>query len=245
MLDKVNDADLTMQSTQALKARVMQLVDGQDDNKLSQKLALLDGTLAPYFAELMRRNPCPLAEDQVAAVMGVWTPMWSTIPFHHALPGRIPSQSYQVFRERGYYANIAHHAPGHQNQLLNKLTPLSLACNLMLVQRFEIVAGRWQIENIGIELARGRRDKGLSVDDAEAWFDAVLDSKLDRAADNTATLGTPDFSGLDAAAAKRLQKSYQARPVMENIYIDGDFRLIRSQREATQRPSYTIGVRLR
>jgi hypothetical protein len=245
MLQQVNGADLAMWSTQALKARVLQLVEGNDEKPLSDRLALLDSTLAPYFAELARRNPCPRAEDQVAAVMGVWMPLWSTIPFHHALPGRIRSQSYQVFRDRGFYANMAHHAPGHQSQLLNRLTPLSLACNLMLVQRFEIVDGRWQIENIGIEVARGRRDKGLSIDDAEAWFDAVLEHKLGRAGDNTATLGAPDLSGLDAASAKRLEKSFQAKPVMENIYIDGDLRLIRSQREPKQRPSYTIGLRLR
>lgn len=245
MLDEVNVTDLTMLSTQALKTRVLQLVEGQDDRRLSEKLALLEGTLAPYFAELVRRNPYPRAEDQVVAVMGVWTPVWSTIPFHHALPGRIRSQSYQIFRDKGYYANTAHHAPGYQNQLLNKLTPLSIACNLMLVQRFEIVDGRWQIENVGIELARGRRDKGLSIDDAEAWFDAVLEQKLDRADKNNATLGAPDFSGLDAAAAKRLEKSFRAKPVLENIYMDGDLRLIRSQREANQRPSYTIGLRLR
>lgn len=245
MLDKVNHTDAALLSTRALKSRVLQLVEGRDDGRLSEKLALLDGTLAPYLAELARRNPFPDAEDQVAAVVGVWTPVWSTIPFHHALPGRVPSQSYQIFRGKSYYANIAHHAPGHQNQLLSKLTPLSLACNLMLIQRFEIVGGRWQIENIGIELARGRRDKGLSIDDAEAWFDAVLEQKLDQAGDNTASLAAPDLSGLEAASAKRLERSFQAKPTLENIYMDGDLRVIRSQREAKQRPSYTIGVRLR
>lgn len=245
MLDKVSGADLAMQSTQALKTRLLQLVEGQDDKRLSEKLALLDGPLAPYVDELTRRNPHPRAEDQVAAVIGVWTPVWSTIPFHHALPGRIPSQSYQIFRDRGFYANVAHHAPGHQNALLHRLTPLGLACNLMLVQRFEVADGRWLIENIGIELARGRRDKGLSIDDAEAWFDAVLAQKIDRAEAPNATLGAPDLSGLDAASAKRLAKSFQAKPMMQNIYLDDDLRLIRSQREATQRPSYTIGVRRR
>jgi hypothetical protein len=245
MLHKVEVTDLTMLSTEALKKRVLELVEGQDDRRLSEKLVLLENTLAPYFAELTRRNPFPRPEDQVAAVMGVWTPVWSTIPFHHALPGRISSQSYQIFRRLGYYANMAHHAPGYQNQLLNKLTPLSMACNLMLVQRFEIVDGRWQIENIGIELARGRRDKGLSIDDAEAWFDAVLEQKLNHDDKNTAERDAPDLAGLDAASAKRLEKSFQAKPVLENIYMDGNLRLIRSQREAKQRPSYTIGIRLR
>ncbi|MGX7744887.1 hypothetical protein [Rhodopseudomonas parapalustris] len=245
MLDKVSGADLALLSTQALKTRLLQLVEGQDDKRLSEKLALLDGPLAPYVDELTRRNPYPRAEDQVAAVIGVWTPVWSTIPFHHALPGRIPAQSYQIFRDRGFYANVAHHAPGHQNALLHRLTPLGLACNLMLVQRFEVTGGRWLIENIGIELARGRRDKGLSIDDAEAWFDAVLAQTIDRSDTANATLGAPDLSGLDAASAKRLAKSFQAKPMMENIYLDDDLRLMRSQRDPAQRPSYTIGVRLR
>jgi hypothetical protein len=246
MLARVQyETDLGHLGTNDIKARLLDSLAGQDEHRLSEKLAFFEAQLQPYFAELTRRNPIPRAEDQVAAVMGVWTPIWSTIPFHDVLPGRVRSQSYQVFRGDGYYANMAHHAPGHQIAVLDKLAPMLPAWNLMVVQRFDICDGKWLIKNIGVEVARGRRDKGLGIDDAERWFAAVLDEKLDRFDQKSGHLGKPDLSGLDAAAAKKLEKTFLATPTMENLYIDDDLRVIKSQRESRQRPSYTVGVRRR
>ena len=53
--------------------------------------------LEPIVTELSRRNPFPQPEDQVPHVLGVWTPVWSTIPFQDMLPGRVSKQSYQIF----------------------------------------------------------------------------------------------------------------------------------------------------
>lgn len=249
--DGLKGDDLEGWSTAELKARVLALVEGRHDAKQSDKLALLDRHLAPLFAELSRRNPIPRAEDQVVAVQGVWTPAWSTIPFHDAIPGRVFDQSYQIFREDGFYANIAHHVPGQKGGLLEKLRSVLAGCDLMIIQKYDIVDGRWLIRNIGVEVSVVRADRDLDIPAAKAWFSEVMHKKGDRyqeAADGTsdsgsADLGAPDFSALDPAAAKKLGKTFKAQPEMTNVYIDPDLRLVTSRREPTQRPSWTIGVR--
>ncbi|MFS0518274.1 hypothetical protein ACEYW6_26640 [Nostoc sp. UIC 10607] len=50
---------------------------------------------------------------------------------------------------------------------------------------------------------------------------------------------------MDRNTVKKFEKAYLATSFLEHIYIDNDFRLVKSQREATQRPSYTIAVRKR
>lgn len=248
MLDRVTssidhgDDDLAWMSTAELKARLLAAVEGRHDAKQGDKLKLFDQELAPLFAALARRNPTPRVEDQVVAVQGVWTPVWSTIPFHDAIPGRVFDQSYQIFRNDGFYANIAHHAPGRNGGLMERLRSVLAGCNLMIIQHYEIADGRWLIENIGIEVAVVRADRGLDIPAAEAWFADVM-ARKGRRYQEAADLGAPDLSQLDAAAAKKLGKTFKAKPVMENIYMDADLRLITSRREANQRPSYTIGVR--
>lgn len=248
MLDRVTpltqhgDADLDGWSTAALKARLLDLVHGRHDAKQSDKLALLDRELMPLITELARRNPTPRAEDQVVAVQGVWTPAWSTIPFHDAIPGRVFDQSYQIFRHDGFYANIAHHVPGQRGGLMERLRSVLAGANLMIIQKYDIVDGRWLIRNIGIEVAMVRADRDLDIPAAQAWFADVMAKKGDRYQE-AADLGTPDLSVLDATAAKKLGKTFKAAPQMENIYMDADFRLVTSRREEKQRPSFTIGVR--
>ena len=48
---------------------------------------------------------------------------------------------------------------------------------------------------------------------------------------------------LDRSIIKKFEKAYQATPVLEHLYIDNDLRLVKTQREAAQRPSYTIAIR--
>ncbi|EJW13214.1 hypothetical protein A33M_0071 [Rhodovulum sp. PH10] len=245
------DAALAETTTGELKAQLLALIAGQDERRLGEKRSLFETRLAPYFHELSRRNPHPRAEDQVAAVVGTWTPVWSTIPFHDVLPGRIRDQSYQVFRDDGFYANMAHHVPGQGSALANFLSPVLKAYDLMVLQKFAVADGAWEIENVAVEVAVVPRDRDLSVEAARAWFEAVLEKKRPAFAatadvpdaQSLAPSLAPDLSELDAASAKKLGKTFRAKPIMENLYVDGDFRLIRSRREATQKPSYTIGIR--
>lgn len=224
-------------STEDLKQDLLSLAAERDRDPLSQKVRFYKEALAPYFEELSRRNPFPHPEDQVSLVQGVWLPVWSTIPFQDIFPGRLRDQSYQIFHDNGYYANVARYAPGSKVPLLRQLSSVLLAFDFMIVQRFAVEQGQWQIENVGIQQAFRFRGLTLDIDRADHWFTEALRSLEDE------TPSAPQ--NLDGALAKQSQKIYRATPQLEHLYIDRDFRLVKSQREAKQRPSYTLTIRKR
>ena len=53
-----------------------------------------------------------------------------------------------------------------------------------------------------------------------------------------------ELKNLDSSTAKKYKTALGATPQFEHLYIDRDFRLVKSKREAKQRASYTIAVRL-
>ena len=101
-----NTQELSQKTIAELKQELLQLTQGQDLQPLKQKVEYYQEQLEPIVTELRRRNPLPQAEDQVPLILGVWTPVWSTIPFQDILPGRVGSQSYQIFHDDGYYCNL-------------------------------------------------------------------------------------------------------------------------------------------
>lgn len=235
-------------STEELKNQVLNLVENRDTDSLSEKVLFQKEILAPYFDELNRRNPLPILEDQVPIVLGVWTPIWSSIPFHDILPGRLHDQSYQIFGDRGYYANMARYAPGSnsgllQQGLLQKLSNNLPAYDFMVMQKFSIQDNQWLIENVAIEQVLRRRNNPLTIDRAKEWFDSVLGVKLQQAFQKIEVPEAFHLDNIDRNTVKKLEKTYLAKPYLEHLYIDNDFRLVKTQREAKQRPSYTIAVR--
>lgn len=237
-LDRLNSL-----STEELKAEILSLTKDRDTDPLKEKVLFHKEVLAPYFEELQQRNPHPEVAAQVPVVLGVWTPVWSTIPFHDALPGRQHDASYQIFLENGYYANIARYAPGHRLGWLNKLSAFLAAYDFMVMQRFEIRDGQWFIQNVAIEQAVRRRIFPLTIERAEVWFAEVLDKRI---AEFDAKTGLPKelkLENLDRNTVKKFEKTYLATPKFEHIYVDHDLRIVKTQREAKQRPSYTIAVR--
>lgn len=230
-------------TTEELKAEILSLVHDRDSDPLNQKVAFSKTELAPYFEELQQRNPYPAVESQIPIVLGVWTPIWSTIPFHDVLPGRLHDCSYQIFLENGYYANIARYAPGSRFKLLEKLSPVLAAYDFMVMQKFEIRDGEWFIQNVAIEQALRWRAIPLSIERAEGWFEKVLDARLDEFNQKTTLPQELRLENVDKTTLKKLEKTYQATPKFEHIYVDETFRLVKTQREAKQRPSYTIAVR--
>jgi len=230
--------DLSHNSTDDLKQEILKLVEGNVSAPLSQKVKFYKSTLAPLFASLSQRNPFPGAEEQVALVLGVWLPVWSTIPFIEILPGRVREQSYQIFQDNGYYANIARYAPGHRNSLFQAFSAFLLAYDFMLLQKFVVQDGQWSIQNVGIEQAFRWRGIPLTPEMAEGWMTKIVRARLDKMDAPKA----PDLSSLDRSTAKKVGTSFLATPQLEHLYIDRDFRLVKSQRDQ-QRPSYTIAVR--
>ncbi|BAU09657.1 hypothetical protein LEP3755_01280 [Leptolyngbya sp. NIES-3755] len=234
---------LSQLTIEELKAELLSLVHDRDSDPLNQKVAYAKHELAPYFEELQQRNPYPAVESQVPIVLGVWTPVWSTIPFHDVLPGRLHDCSYQIFLENGYYANIARYAPGSKSKLIEKLSPILAAYDFMVMQKFEIRDGEWFIQNVAINQALRWRAIPLTIERAEAWFHKVLESRWDEFTQKTALPQELKLDNVDKTTLKKLEKTYRATPKFEHVYVDETLRIVKTQREEKQRPSYTIAVR--
>jgi hypothetical protein len=235
-----NVANLSHLSTAALKQQLLETVEGRDREPMKQKVLFYQNELEPFFAELSRRNPYPKAEDQVPFVPGVWFAVWSTNPYQDIFPGRIYDQSYQIFHGDGYYANIARYAPGHKLSVLKKLSNILLAYDFMIIQKFEVKQGQWLIQNVGIEQAFRFRAIPLNLERAGNWFTAKVDAKRSHQPN---AQPKPPFGKVDKSTAKKFERISSASPQLEHLYIDADFRLVKTQREAKQRPSYTIAIR--
>lgn len=235
-----NTQPLSENTTAQLKQKLLELTCDRDLQSLKQKVQFYQEQLEPIVTELSRRNPLTQAEEQLDYILGVWTPVWSTIPFQDVLPGRIAEQSYQIFHDNGFYANIARYAPGSKLKLgwLQKLASVLLAFDLMIVQKYRVKDGQWQIENIGIKQALRWQRVALTISKADSWFTKVSQSQQ---AANTST--EVQLKNLNNSTAKKLKTAFKATPQFEHLYIDRDFRIVKTRREAKQRPSYTIAIR--
>ena len=230
-----NTQPLSENTTAELKQKLLELIKGRDVQPLKQKVEFYREQLEPIVTELSQRNPLPQAEDQIDCILGVWSPIWSTIPFQDILPGRIAEQSYQIFHEDGFYANLARYAPGSKLKLgwFQKLAELLLAFDLIIVQKYQVEDGQWQIENVAIKQALRLQGIDLNISKADAWFTKIVQSQ------STAM----DLKNFNKSTAKKFKTSFGAKPQFEHLYIDRDFRIVKTRREAKQRPSYTIAIR--
>lgn len=244
MANVTTTKELAYWSTPEIKNQILELVKGHNLEPLKTKVEFYKNELAPYFAELSRRNPFGKVAEQLPIITGVWVPIWSTIPFQDILPGRIREQSYQIFHDNGYYANIGRYAPGHTLSFWHNISSRLLAYDLMVIQKYEVKNGQWYIQNIGIEQAFTSRENPLSIDKAEDWFTAVVKSNPKVYSQTTDYPKAPLIENLDKSTVKRFKKIFLATPQFEHLYIDRDFRLVKTRREAKQRPSYTIAVRI-
>lgn len=245
MVNVINTKELSYISTDEVKNKLLSLVKGRDIEPLRSKVQFYKEQLTPYFEELSRRNPFPVVADQVPIVLGVWTPIWSTIPFHESLPGRVREQSYQIFHDDGYYANIARYAPGHQSSFLQNISSKLPTYDFMVMQKYAVRDEQWYIQNVGIFQAFRNRDIPLMIDDADEWFTTVIKTRFNGDSEQNDLPKELKLENLDRNTVKKFEKTYLATPVLEHLYVDRDFRLVKTQREASQRASYTIAVRRR
>lgn len=243
MVNVISNEELTSWPTPELKNHILELVKDRHLEPLRTKVEFYKNELAPYCAELSQRNPFPQVAEQVAIAIGAWVPIWSTIPFQDILPGRIHEQSYQIFHNDSYYANIARYAVGHQSGFWRKFASKLPAYDLMILQQYSVDNEQWNIKNVGIFQAWGNREIPLTIEDADKWFTKNVESKFKKASSNIDLQQELQLENMDRNTVKKFQKAYLATSFLEHLYIDNDFRLIKSRREATQRPSYTIAVR--
>lgn len=245
----INSENLKDWSTEELKQELLSLSSERDREPFNKKIQFYQNHLAPIFEELSQRNPYPKVQDQALLILGVWSPIWSTIPFQDLIPGRIREQSYQIFHDNGYYANLARYAPGSDRAFIQKLSSILLAYDLMILQKYEIESDRWVIQNIGIKQAVRVGASPLTKEKAESWFKEVVQSQHQLSSQENDEVQAdsspvPFANNFNQKVAKQLKGTYQAIPQFEHLYIDRDFRLVKTQREAKQRPSYTIAVRV-
>ena len=263
--DALSPNGLSNVSIDSLKSSLIALLKPKDEEPISQKVKFLNERLLPIFQELERRNPTPNITQQVPLVQGVWLCFWSTIPFQDILPGRVHEQSYQIFADNGLYANLARYRPGHKNPLLSWASRWLLSYDLMILQTYAIseetsvesqlsahsdsekkaqekIAQHWDIENVGIKQVVRFGPAPLNVPAAAAWFQKSVE-EYNRSPSAQQFLST-QTKGVSRSMEKKYRQVSQARPTLEHLYIDNDFRLVKSLREKNQRPSYTVATRL-
>jgi hypothetical protein len=129
-----------------------------------------------------------------------------------------------------------------QDKILSgkKLSTKLPAIDLMVLQKYAVRDNKWYIQNVGIEQAFRNREVPLTIEDAENWFSSVVNNKFQSVQEE---LPQALDLKLDRKTVKKLEKTYLATPQLEHLYVDRDLRIVRKQREASQRPSYTIAVR--
>ncbi|MEB3232452.1 MAG: hypothetical protein VKJ64_15695 [Leptolyngbyaceae bacterium] len=250
---------LAAADTATLKSNLLKQVEHRDGDAMAKKVRFAKETLMPLFAELTKRNPIPDLHQQIPLLKGVWLTVWSTIPFQDILPGRVLHESYQIFNDSGYYANLARYKPGRKAPLLKWISRWLLSYDLMITQSYAVqeqpdadVEGNldlrttqdqfWDIRNLYIRQSLRIGSLSFSPDMAQRWFDQTLTAYLQ----NGQSQQIPSTNPKDKTRinAKQYQQISKARPLLDNLYIDQDFRLVKTQREKSQRPSYTVAVRL-
>ncbi len=252
-------AALTAAETSSLKSTLLNQVEARDAEPMAKKVRFANEILMPLFNELEKRNPTPELSQQIPLLKGVWFPVWSTNPFQDILPGRVHHESYQIFNDNGYYANLARYKPGRKTQLLSWLSRWLLSYDLMIMQSYSIQTqgtgepdhplapsqpnqAYWDIQNVSIQQALRFGSISFNAETAQSWFNRAV-AKHQKAPELQPQASMPTRR-TNRVATKQYQQISKARPQLDNLYIDPEFRLVKTQREKSQRPSYTVAVRL-
>lgn len=114
----------------------------------------------------------------------------------------------------------------------------------MLIQKYEIQDNQWLIENVGFKQRFKLGVTPLSQEKAKTWLKEKVQSQSDLNSSETEILNLPFLKSINQKISKQLKGAFKAKPQFEHLYIDTDFRLVKTRREAKQRPSYTITVKV-
>lgn len=231
------------QKFNSLEKKLIDLVTDKDQDNLRDKISYYQEILSPIIIELTQQSPFPSPSSQLAPLTGIWLPIWTTIPFVDMIPGRIPLQSYQIFDSNGYYANIARYLPVKSFKWLSWL--FSPAYDLMIVQKFMVENEQWIIENVAIKQAVYRRNIfPLSTEKAREWFNGVVRDEISlKDREENEFIPEAEKNKLNRKWYKKLKTTAQAKPFFEHLYMSENLRIVKTYREANQRPSYTIAIR--
>lgn len=228
----------------ALEKKLIDLSSGKDSNPLSKKVAYYDKVISPIVKELAKYSLYPTPESQLSALAGVWRSLWTTAPFQDIIPGRLRDQSYQIFDESNYYANIARYLPTtHFKFLSSFFIPVY---DLMILQQIKVENSQWIIQNIGVKQAVHKQSVStLTSEKAQEWFKEILLLELKNDGSNEILfLAEPESNEMNKKWHRMLKSTYKAKPFFEHLYMSRNLRIVKTHREANQRASYTIAVRV-
>lgn len=244
MLDLLLKNQLSATKTLKAKNEIFARVQSRKPETLKAEINFYKTELLPYFIKLSQHNPVLSVTEQVRLLVGVWTPIWSTISFHETLPQRIQEQSFQIFQRDGYCASIARYLLGKESSLSQNFQSKLPAYDFMAIQKYGVQNGKWYLQNIDRFQAFKNRETPLTLESVYNWFTNVVNTKVKL---NTSKVDLPKalkLENLEINHANEFQKTYLATSqVFEHLYIDNDLRLVKTQTDASHLPSYTIAVR--
>ena len=244
MLDLLQKNQLSVTKTLKVKNEILARVQDRKPETLNAEMKFYKTELLPYFIKLSQHNPVLSVTEQLRLLVGVWTPIWSTISFHESLPKRIQEQSFQIFQRDGYCASIARYILGKESSLSQNFESNLPAYDFMVVQKYGVQNGKWGLQNIDRFQAFKNREIPLTLESVYSWFTNVVNTKVKLNASKLALPKAVKLENLEINHANEFQKtSLATSQVFENLYIDNDWRLVKTQTDASHLPSYTIAVR--
>ncbi|MFN6463115.1 MAG: hypothetical protein RMZ41_014890 [Nostoc sp. DedVER02] len=226
------------------KKEILARVQGRNSEDLNAEINFYKTELLPYFIKLSQHNPVFSVTEQLRLLVGVWTPIWSTISFHESLPKRIQDQSFQIFQHDGYCGSVARYVMGKEPSLSQNYQSNLPAYDFMLIQKYGVQNGKWYLQNIDRFQAFQNREIPLNLESVYNWFTNVVNTKVKL---NSPKFDLPkalELKNIDTNDAQELQKtSLASSQIFEHLYIDNDWRLVKTQTDASHLPSYTIAVK--
>ncbi|MEH2046779.1 MAG: hypothetical protein V7L12_26640 [Nostoc sp.] len=244
MFDLLVKNQLTVPKKIKFKNEILARVQGRKPEALNEEIYFYKTELLPYFIKLSQQNPVFSVTEQLRLLVGVWTPIWSTISFHESLPKRIQEQSFQIFQHDSYCASVARYIMGKEPSLSHNFQSRLPAYDFMVIQKYGVQNGKWYLQNIDRFQAFKNREVPLTLESVYNWFTNLLNNKVKL---NASKLVLPKAFKLENSEindANDFEKmSLATSQVFEHLYIDNDWRLVKTQTDASHLPSYTIFVR--
>ncbi len=244
MLELLLKNELSAPKKVKFKNEIFARVQGRNLKDLNDEIDFYKTELLPYFIKLSQHNPVFSVTEQLRLLVGVWTPIWSTISFHESLPKRIQEQSFQIFQQDGYCGSVARYIMGKDPDLSQNYQSRLPAYDFMLIQKYGVQNGRWYLQNIDRFQAFKNREIPLTLESVYNWFTNKVNTKVKLNAPKLDLTKALQLENLEANHANELKKtSLVTSQVFEHLYIDNDLRLVKTQTDASHLPSYTIAVR--
>lgn len=239
MLELLLKNQLSAPKKLEFKNEILARVQGRNPEALNTEINFYKTELLPYFIKLSQQNPVFSVTEQLRLLVGVWTPIWSTISFHESLPKRIQDQCFQIFQQDGYCASVARYLLGKESSLSHNFQSKLPAYDFMVIQKYEVQNGKWYLQNIDRFQAFTNREIPLTLESVYNWFTHVINTKFKPNASKALNL-----ENLEINHVNEFKKTYLVTyQVFEHLYIDNDLRLVKTQTDTSHLPSYTIAVR--